>query len=67
MQPVICTICEREIAPEDIIEFDEQTLCPHCASANTIICTCCGERILGILSAILKGVMMAISLFTSWK
>ena len=45
MQPVICTICEREIAPEDIIEFDEQTLCPHCASANTIICTCCGERI----------------------
>ena len=45
MQPVICAICDREIAPEDVIEFDDQTLCPHCASVNTIICTCCGERI----------------------
>lgn len=45
MQPIYCSMCDHEVSTEDVIEFDDQLLCPHCAEGHMTTCTYCGERI----------------------
>lgn len=45
MQPIICSMCEREVSPQDALEFDDQFLCPHCLDLHTVTCTHCGRRL----------------------
>lgn len=45
MQPIICSMCEREVSVQDAIEFDDQFLCPHCLELHTVTCTHCGRRL----------------------
>lgn len=41
----ICDHCGRELPISEKVTFDGADLCLHCLRENTVICTCCGERI----------------------
>jgi len=40
-----CSMCLREVAREDLYEFDGELLCHRCLEEETAICDRCGERI----------------------
>ncbi len=40
-----CTLCNREVPTDDLLEFADHLLCPDCVTRYTTECQCCGERI----------------------
>ena len=40
-----CSRCGQEFAPEQLIPFQDELLCPVCLDEQTTVCSCCGERI----------------------
>ena len=40
-----CSHCGQEFAPEQLIPFQDELLCPACLDEQTTVCSCCGERI----------------------
>lgn len=41
----VCTNCQHSFPSELLVPFREELLCPACLSSQTVICSCCGERI----------------------
>lgn len=40
-----CSHCGQDFAPEQLIPFQDELLCPACLDEQTTVCSCCGERI----------------------
>ena len=40
-----CSHCEQAFAPEQLLPFQDELLCPVCLDEQTTVCSCCGERI----------------------
>lgn len=40
-----CSHCGQAFAPEQLIPFQDELLCPACLDEQTTVCSCCGERI----------------------
>lgn len=45
MEKMVCSICGRELPPDECHEFDGETLCQECLDENTVICADCGNRV----------------------
>lgn len=44
---IVCSACGAEIISEDdYFEVEGQVLCEGCYDSNTLVCDCCGERIM---------------------
>jgi len=42
---VHCSVCNESFAPDELTEFDGQTLCRECLERETTLCWHCGDRI----------------------
>ena len=40
-----CSHCGQAFAPEQLIPFQDELLCPVCLDERTTVCSCCSERI----------------------
>lgn len=40
-----CASCGAECSPGQLVEFEDQPLCPECLEHDTVLCSRCGERI----------------------
>ena len=40
-----CSHCGQAFAPEQLIPFQDELLCPVCLDEQTTVCSCCSERI----------------------
>lgn len=45
-EPKICSVCGAVIPEGEEKIFDEEFYCEHCLNERTVICECCGTRIL---------------------
>ena len=43
---LICEVCEREMTADEAEYVNDTLLCADCMETETVLCRCCGERIL---------------------
>lgn len=43
---IICEVCEREMTADEAEYVNDTLLCAGCMETETVLCRCCGERIL---------------------